>query len=247
MYTELKPPSIVKGLIDTYNKKGFLALFRGNTVAIALSFLEQGIRHISIEYTRKYLSDEKGNVKDYHFLIIGGFTGIVSPIIMFPVEVVRVNVIAHGYNYQKHRVRKIFHNIYEKQGVRGFYSGIIPHWMAVIPMGGLNVTGYNVQRRIFVKKKENPAFYKAMIMGGLAGLNTCTITYPLSLITSRVILSQKSMRTVFNETLAGEGYMGFYKGYAAGALKLIIGNAFFFSSYEKCKLFFNIHQPKHDD
>lgn len=98
-----------------------------------------------------------------------------------------------------------------------------------------------------------------MLLGGCAALITNTVTYPLSLITSRIIVANKNVvlfkdkigmlqmiKTIWN----GEGFFGFYKGYQASSLRVFIGQAFNFGTYETLKSLWsmqsNYFNPKMD-
>lgn len=115
-------------------------------------------------------------------------------------------------------------------------------------------------RRVFVSERDadHPNIYKFMLLGGIAALITNTFTYPLSLITSRLIVTNKNI-VIFKDKVKmpqliktiwkGEGFLGFYKGYQASSLRVFIGQAFNFGTYETLKSLWSMQKdyfnPKH--
>lgn len=87
-----------------------------------------------------------------------------------------------------------------------------------------------------------------MFIGGAASLVTNTVTYPLSLITSRLIMGNKDImafkdkiRThqIIKSIYKNEGFGGFYKGYLASTLRVVIGQSVNFGTYETLKSIWN--------
>jgi len=253
MYTDSKPPSIWKGLIETYDKKGIFGLFRGNSVSIMMSVLEQALRFTIIDYSKKKFEDSNGYIKPHDFFIIGMITGVLSTLVLFPLDVVRIRVISsHG---EKNKVYNKVVKIYTTLGLRGFYSGLTPHLISVLPAGSFNVVFYNLLKRLFITQNdyENTKLHKFMLIGGSAALITGTVTYPFSLLTSRLIVTNKNaknyservrMVSMITSIIRNEGFYGFFKGYNASTLRLIIGQSVNFGTYEKLKSYLSIPNAK---
>lgn len=243
-YTESKPPGIWIGLKDIYKRYGLTGLFRGNSVSIMMNVLEQGLRFSIIDYSKKKLQDENGELKPKQFLLIGVLTGVLSTLILFPLDVVRIRLLSSEGD--KHIVINKFLKIYSTSGIRGFYSGFTPHLVSVLPAGSINVVSYNVLRRLVITESdiENSRLYKFMFVGGAAALITGTITYPMSLLTSRIIVANRNISnfkerirtfSMIKSIFSLEGITGFYKGYNASILRLIIGQSVNFGTYEIMK------------
>jgi len=105
---------------------------------------------------------------------------------------------------------------------------------------------YNTLRGMLVTDKdiEHPNIYKFMLIGGLGALITNTVIYPLSLITSRMIVANKEiqlfkdkikMHQMAKKIFEHEGISGFYKGYKASTLRVFIGQSLNFGTYETLK------------
>lgn len=82
--------------------------------------------------------------------------------------------------------------------------------------------------------------YKFMLIGGVAALIANSLTYPFSLVTSRLIMANKEIKMykdkirtfgMIKKIYAGEGISGFYKGFRASILRVFIGQSFNFGTY----------------
>lgn len=246
-FTETKPPTLFKGLKDIYSKSGFLSLYKGNTLSIFIAFLEQALRFAIIEYSKTHFQDEYGNIKNKYFLYIGVITGILSTLIIFPFDVVRIRMMSSQEN--KIRIFKEFQNIYYYFGSPGFYTGLVPHLITVLPSGSLNVFFYNSLKYFFIKDSdfEKPKMSKFMFLGGFAAYITGTITYPFTLLTSRLIVINREVKIyakrigffkITRNTYINEGLNGFFKGYSASMLRLFIAQSINFGTYERLKMKF---------
>lgn len=222
MYTDSRPPGIWVGLRETYLKTGLLSLFRGNSVSIMMSVLEQALRFSIIDYSKKKFEDEHGHINPHDFLIIGIITGVLSTLVLFPLDVIRIRIISS--EGEKHKVYNKIIKIYTKNGFRGFYSGLTPHLISVLPAGSFNVVFYNLLRRLLITDNdiENIRLHKFMFIGGTAALITGTVTYPFSLLTSRLIVANRDvdnhserigMFNMFKNIVKNEGFFGFFKGF----------------------------------
>lgn len=96
----------------------------------------------------------------------------------------------------------------------GFYSGLLPHLISVLPAGSFNVMAYNTLRNLFVTDKdiEHPNLYKFMLIGGLGAFVTNTVTYPLSLVTSRIIMANKQIQLFKDKVKMHQMVSTIYKG-----------------------------------
>ena len=242
-YSTSKPPGIIRGLLNIYETKGLMGLYRGNSISITMSILEQAMRFVIIDYTKKHLEDDEGHVTPKHLLYIGILTGVLSMAFLFPLEVIRVSVISS--EMIEHKVYNKFKKIYKTKGMRGFYSGFTPHLLQVLPAGSLNVVFYNLLKKLLITNKDTESINtnKFMFIGGTAGLITGTMTYPLNILTTRTIIANRdlpitdriSVLSIFRRTIYNEGITGLFKGYRANMLRLFIGQAFNFGTYESIR------------
>jgi len=246
MYTKTQTPTVMKGLSQIYNQHGFTSLFRGNSISVVMNMLEQSMRFSIIEYSKTHFEDEFGHIPPHNLLLIGVMTGILSTLILYPMDVIRIRVISTENRENKHKVYNMVKNMYKTTGIKGFYSGLSPHLMVVLPGGSCNVMFYNLMKKLLVTEEdmENPKVGKFMFIGGAAALITGSVTYPFTLLTSRMVLANKNIQnlsekirlmTIMKNTYNNEGIFGFFKGYNASILRLIIGQACNFGTYEMLK------------
>ena len=246
MYPDSTPPTLLRGLVDVYREKGVKALFRGNSLSVSMNVVEQALRFAIIEYSKLHFGGDNGIVDPHKYILIGFITTISSTMVIFPMEVVRVRAMLSDENTKI--FRKKFHKIWVNNGFQGFYSGIVPHLMSVLPAGTMNVFFYNNIKKFMVDDGElsHHTVKTYMFVGGLAAAFTGTFTYPFNLITSRFIMANRKekaglfglIKNIWNH----EGIEGFYKGYKASILRIIMGQSCNFGTYEGLKSYMRIHK-----
>ena len=243
-YKDKIPPNILVGLKEIYKTNGFKGLFKANSITLLHASLEQALRFGIIDYSKKHLQDKQGNISPVNLLKIGVFTGILSTLFLFPLEVVRIRIVSMTDNV-KVSVPSKFKKIFSNQGIRGFYSGFIPHLFQVLPSGSLHVVLYNSLKKILASDDDYDKINinKFAMMAGGAGILTGIITYPLNIITTRTIVENRNLPptnrissiAIINRIKLNEGYFGFYKGVKASVLRSSIGQAINFGLYEKTR------------
>lgn len=253
MYINSKPPNVLKGILDIYHDKGIQGLYRGNSLSIVMSVLEQAMRFVIIENSKKLCENEMGHINPHVFLYIGIITTVFSTLFLFPLELVRIRVISS--EEKNHKVINKFKKIYSNNGIKGFYTGFPAHMISVLPAGSFNVFFYNLLRKIIISESdaENAKVHKFMFVGGTAALITGTVTYPMTLLTTRLIVANREitdqkqrvgLMRMIGFTISQEGLFGFYKGYKASMIRLIMGQSCNFGTYETLKSIFKVNSRK---
>lgn len=80
--------------------------------------------------------DERLGIADT--LLCGGVSGIASSLVTFPIDVVRRRLQISGiHSTNPSGLFTIASQLFKEQGVRGFYRGLTPELMKVIPMVGI--------------------------------------------------------------------------------------------------------------
>ena len=244
-----KSPNILSGLIQVYKKDGFTGLFRGNTMSLLKSTPDTAIKFYFFEKTKYLLKTHPEEELSSNKLFIAGATGgVIANIAVFPLDVIKTRISA-APNGTYNGIIDAIEKISKENGARSFYKGIQASICCTIPNTGLNLSFYELLKRLFGAKggTTNLPTLTIMFIGGLSAMISSTILYPLQTIQSRLIMNgvqgcmtngvviSKGMIGMINHTLINEGYKGFFKGYGPGITKIILGNALGFSLYENIK------------
>lgn len=262
-------PPMLSGLKEIFKQEGLYGLFKGNAINIAKGCPENGIKLYYFELIKWKLQCRYGESLPTSALFFSGaLSGVIATIIIFPLEVLKIRIAASKigtYNGFFDAIRKISK---EPKGIFNFYSGIEAGLCTVIPNAGLNLTIYEFLKIFFSGKKtaDNAAYLSSgvlMFIGGLSALISSTILYPMQIIQARMIMQNLKPNELLLEkpnksilpimyrfkfissiytTFKKDGTIGFYKGYAPGISKIVIGNAIGFLVYEKSKVFLGVNR-----
>lgn len=86
-------------------KGGLYALFKGNSISIALNCMEQSLRFTIIEYSKKSYEVRGDKISPHEFIYIGVITGVLSSLVLFPFDVLRIRFITSEDKSVFHQAR----------------------------------------------------------------------------------------------------------------------------------------------
>lgn len=153
-----KLPGIWKTMKQIYIIEGGLkALYRGIWPTIIGVAPYVGLNFAVYEYMRKLVSQENGQPTAFGKLISGAVSGAVAQTITYPADVLRRRFQVSsmpGINYKYISMSHALRQILIQQGWKGFYQGLLPNLLKVIPSMGTSWLSYEVAKdilsRIFI-------------------------------------------------------------------------------------------------
>lgn len=159
--------------------------------------------------------------------ILGGSAGIL---VTHPIDTVRVRVIL-----QRKSFLSLMKEIFQKSGIAGFFSGVIPP----VTIRGL---AFGTNRFFFKKGKQ--ASDIPFIQGCIAGIPNAIIECPMHFLKIRAQVLDGKNRTP--ETLSyyikksykiirHEGIRAYFRGFLCNAVVMIPGFGLFYLAYEPLK------------
>lgn len=251
-----KPPSLFTGFKELYKKEGFRGLFKGNLVCILKASPESAIRLTVFEKLKSVIKDENTpNLDKKKLFIVGGLSGALANLAIFPMDVLRTRLAADKNGLYKGMTDAVKKIVKTEGYIRPFYRGANSAVIANVPTSGLNLMLYEALKEVAIPKNVEKQPPSVLYMGcaGISALVTCSIMFPLQVVTSRLIMrsildkenAQKGMVHQIQKIYQAEGVRGFYKGYCPGTSKVILGNAMLFGCYEFMKRTFGIEFKKH--
>jgi solute carrier family 25 (mitochondrial thiamine pyrophosphate transporter), member 19 len=137
-----------------------------------------------------------------HF-ICGSLAGTTATIFTQPLDVLRARFIAQG----EPRIYKGFFHAVEriatKEGIQGFYRGLLPSVLLTAPQSGIQFTFYNLVNFLLnslsakfqpdqlvspetLMQPENIGFMQSFVAGGIAGACAKCSVYPLDMTKRRM-------------------------------------------------------------
>ncbi|KAI8889319.1 mitochondrial carrier [Backusella circina FSU 941] len=180
--------------------------------------------------------------KAYVHFVAGGVGGLVGAVCTSPLDVLKTRLQSTFYQHgaiplSKHsslwghfaESGKLLVQIKQTEGIRGYFKGLGPNLIGVIPARAINFYTYGNGKKLFAELnqgKETPAVH--LISAATAGIVTSTVTNPIWVIKTRLQLQGKekmyknSLDCTFR-ILRDEGIKGLYKGMSASYLGVAEG------------------------
>ncbi|KAL0489791.1 mitochondrial substrate carrier family protein B [Acrasis kona] len=139
-------------LVVIFKQEGISGLYRGLVPTlygiapyVALNFtLYERLKFYAMQYQK---SEDLGIVMK---LGLGAVSGTVAQTITYPFDVVRRRMQMLGYGGQKVAYTSMtegFKHVYKKYGFFGFYKGLVPNYLKVIPVVSINFIVYEYMKK----------------------------------------------------------------------------------------------------
>lgn len=242
-----------------YREEGFQGFWKGHTSGQLATISFMVVQFWSYER----MMDELEQI-EYFFtkpslsrFICGGAAGCLGTLISMPFDVCRTREIGQDPKEKRHMYRTLT-TVATEEGFRGLFRGLNTSLVQVVPLIGLNyVFYYNLNNFIkthFHESGDKLNHLELLIAGGIAGVFSKFVLYPLDLIKKRIQLqgfvdkrqsfgrnhSCISVRDCMAVTYREEGFLGFYKGMFPTVIKSGLSTALYFAFYEIFTSLFNV-------
>lgn len=127
--------------VKVYKNEGYFALYRGMFPSILGVLPYVGVDFAVYETLKQYSPrNPDGSVNNLVTLANGGFAGFLAQTMAYPMDLVRRRLQVQGFDSgitnSEIRYNGIFHAfslIYKNEGFFGFYKGILPNFIKVVP------------------------------------------------------------------------------------------------------------------
>ena len=135
--------------------------------------------------------------------------------------------------------------LYQSEGLRGFYRGLVPSLFGV-SHGALQFMAYEQMKKYQGARGSHPqkdlTNFDYLVFSGLSKLFAGSVTYPYQVIRSRLQTydagkNYTSARDVAVQVWKREGLSGFYKGLGPNLLRVIPSSCVTFLVYENIKVY----------
>lgn len=240
------------------NEGGVTALFRGNLAAV---YLWVGYAAVQFSvYTR---------IKEHCHAVVsptaaafvsGAVAGTFATLATYPFDVCRTTFAARGIqevqpipfgsmaephfgqaqaNSPPKTLRGFVVQLYRQKGIQGFYAGVNPAVVQIIPYMGLNFGIYDTLTR--GDKSVGLSAYAGSIAGALSKL----LIYPIDTVKRRLQAQAfysgdttspyKGMLDCVTRIAREEGFLSFYRGVVPSVLKTTIASSLSFSLFRFSK------------
>ncbi|KAI8924279.1 mitochondrial carrier domain-containing protein [Entophlyctis helioformis] len=196
-----------------------------------------------------------------HTFVAGAAAGTVSTLATYPLDLLRTQF---AVQHTKSIYKSVFGAVWEigrKEGLHGFYRGIVPSLIQIVPQMGLVFESHRFFKRLFGQMQTvAPTLHhwtkdwQEIICGGLAGVVSKAAVMPLDVIRKRLQVqgpvrnaiivtdvprySHGILRTVV-QIVKHEGVLALYKGILPSVLKAAPSSAVTFFVVNECRRAFS--------
>lgn len=236
-------------LVQTYQREGFFALWRGNSATMARIIPYAAIQFTSHEQYKKLLNVDKTHNTNLRQFIAGSLAGVTSQSLTYPLDLARARMAVTDRYSGYTTLRQVFIKIWLEEGARTFYRGYLATILGVIPYAGTSFFTYETLKKKYFEATGNrkPNGLISLAFGALAGVAGQTSSYPLDIVRRRMqtmgIMQNKSNQyssiySTLVKIYREEGIKsGFFKGLSMNWIKGPIAVGISFSTYDYIKQF----------
>ncbi|KAF0979965.1 hypothetical protein FDP41_001118 [Naegleria fowleri] len=196
-----------------------------------------------------------GAVKVATKTLYGGISGAIGAFAVFPIDMVKTRMqnqrrmLNQGGTPPKNQIiyknsLDCFKQIYQYEGIRGFYRGLIPQLIGVSPEKAIKLVTNDTLRDLFGKEGDEIYFPLEVLAGCGAGASQVVFTNPIEIVKIRLQVQGELART---EGIAPKGaiqicrelgFAGLYKGASACFARDIPFSGIYFPLYAFLKEYF---------
>jgi len=238
---------------EIFHKEGFKGFFRGGMTSLAKSTISAGVFFTGLENVHVLTN----HLRDYKYIppnVIDFFNACCSRTLttlsINPMNVIKTRFEVVGSN-QYSSILHAIKSIYQKDGIKGFYKGIVPTIIRDVPYSGLQYSSYRFCMGLWghhISPNKNPydSSLVVSLVGGLSSIFAVLVTYPFDNIRVRLQCNDilqgsqtptehKGLISLARHVYRTEGLKGFYLGYVPRLMKKGTSTALSWVVYEKLR------------
>jgi hypothetical protein len=181
--------------VDVWRTEGPAALWRGNNAQLLRVFPYAGIQFACYDFYKGKIRNLSSTALSpgssfsaVENLFAGAFAGATSVAITYPLDCLRARLaVEEGKVSRFTGLGDAIRSMYAREGVAGFYRGVTPTLLGILPYAGFAFAANDALRaRASVGGESGEvSVITKLVCGGLSGLVAQSLTYPLDVIRRR--------------------------------------------------------------
>jgi solute carrier family 25 carnitine/acylcarnitine transporter 20/29 len=170
--------------------------------------------------------------------VAGTGAGLFQTILLAPIENVKIRLQAQTDFKHFRGPMHCLSTLYQQFGIRGIYKGMVPTLWRDSWSYGVYFAAYEATKRKFQGEEMTASPSQTFLSGGLAGVISWLLVYPVDVIKSRlqedslIQPKYKGMRDCFEQSIKNEGYKVLFRGLSPTLLRTFIVSGANFLVYE---------------
>ncbi|KAJ0962920.1 hypothetical protein J5N97_028042 [Dioscorea zingiberensis] len=243
-------PALLRSIVAS---EGPAALYRGMAAPLAsVTFQNAVVFQVYAVLSRAFGSNNISEPPSYKSVALAGVgTGALQSLMLSPVELIKIRLQLQTAGDQHHLNKRegpleIAKRILRNEGVRGLYRGLSITVLRDAPAHGVYFWSYERAREQFhpgCRKSGQESLMTMLLAGGLAGVASWVVCYPLDVVKSRLQAQSESYgdrmplryRGVihcFCRSVEEEGYAVLWRGLGTAVARAFLVNGAIFTAYE---------------
>ena len=174
-------------------------------------------------------------------IVIGGISGTVSNMAVFPVELVKTKVQNARSPADKHRFRSFPSAVAElsaRKGIAGLWEGSTPVLLGSAPESSIQLAVHSwVVSYLFSSGESSLSLQQQVLAGAVAGAATVVVTNPMEVLRLQAAQNEENEAVhTMAHSLREIGLVGLFSGASATLLRDVPFAALYFTLYCKIKI-----------
>ncbi len=191
-------------LQNQLKEKGYARLFKG----ICPMLLGVSCGHIGLYY---FYNKSKQQTNTFNASLFGLTGKIIHDICIVPADMIRMRMNVFNNNCQE-----TIKFVYNKQGIKGFYVGLLPTIITNAPTALIEYGFMN-----FLCRHYGDDGIKPLLYGGISGAISSLLCTPIDVIKTNLqtttlrdnkVFSVNHIKSVIKDVYSRKGYIGFFGG-----------------------------------
>ncbi|XP_008426688.1 brain mitochondrial carrier protein 1 isoform X1 [Poecilia reticulata] len=242
-YTEVRYKGMFHAFLRISKEEGMLALYSGISPALlrqaSYGTLKIGTYNSLKRFFVTHPEDETLIIN----IFCGVVSGVMSSMLANPTDVLKIRMQAQGSLLQGSMMSN-FINIYQTEGTRGLWRGVIPTAQRAAIVVGVELPFYDVTKKHLLRSGlVGDTILTHFMSSFTCGLAGAIASNPVDVIRTRMMNQRVvSGSPMYKGTLDGvmqtwsnEGFFALYKGFWPNWLRLGPWNIIFFITFEQLK------------
>lgn len=239
--------SMMSALRSIVSREGPHALWKGNIPALLMV-----TPYASLQLSAFYQMKQSSLItirEPYASLAMGAISGAVATVCTYPLDLLRTRLAAQNEPKLYSNMRHAIDVIYGVNGVRGFYAGLRPTLVEIVPYISLHFAFYEGLKGEVLKRTHGDHLRpdESLFVGAVSGTGSKLLTMPLDNAKKLMQVEgqfqhagalsspYRGIGHVLQRVWRKDGFRGWFRGTAPSLVKAAPNSAITFAVYEAAK------------
>ena len=218
----------------------------GTSLALRLLWVYERAKRFYPQFFTKIMGT---NIEFLNHVAASTTAGACCSVLVNPIWVVKTRIMVQTGKEKVFYSGTLdaFRKMYRKEGIRVFYSGLVPSLFGLVHVG-IHFPLYEKLKQVlhvddsdYIARPSNMALWRLLVASAVSKMIASTITYPHEILRTRMQMQSAEERqtlglaNVFRKIYTKQGPRGFYVGYVTNLARAVPASAVTLVSFEYFK------------